>query len=247
MTIDAPGESHLPLLKRLWKEAFGDSDAFTELFFAKGFSPERCLTATEDGGVLGALYWFDYAPQLAYIYGVGVFAHARGRGVGTALMEAVHEHLQKRNYRGCILCPADRGLFAYYERLGYTPCAPVRTAECPAGAPVAVERPDTGRYAALRRELLPKGSAVAGRDAVAFLSAYATLLAGDGFVAAAVADGDTAYGELLGDLTAAPGIAAVMGCKKGVFRTPGGEEDFAMFLPLAAGVTPPTYLGIALD
>ena len=247
MTIDTPAKCHLPRLKQLWQEAFGDSEAFTDLFFAHGFSPERCLAATEAGRVLGALYWFDCEPGLAYIYGVGVFEAARGRGVGVRLMQAVHEHLRKRNYKGCILCPADGGLFGYYEKLGYTPCAPVRTLRCRAGVPVAAERPDAGRYAALRREMLPKGAAVAGGEAIAFLSAYATLLAGDGFVANAVAEEDTAYGELLGDPAAAPGITAAMGCRRGVFRTPGDDEGFAMFLLLEEGVTPPVYLGIALD
>lgn len=247
MTIDAPAAHHLPQLKRLWQEAFGDSDAFTELFFAKGFSPLRCLTATEGERVLGALYWFDYEPGLAYIYGVGVFRSSRGKGVGMALMQKVHDHLQKSGYRGCILCPADAGLFGYYKRLGYTACAPVRTVKCRAGVPAKAEKLDACQYARLRQALLPQGSAVAGTAAVEFLAAYATLLAGEGFVACAVADGNTAYGELLGDVTAAPGIVSSMGCQKGVFRTAGGEEAFAMFLPLAQDAAPPSYLGIALD
>ena len=162
MTIDAPKENHLPQLKRLWQEAFGDSDAFTELFFTKGFSPLRCLAATEGEQVLGALYWFDYEPGLAYIYGVGVLAAARGKGVGIALMRKVHDHLQKSGYRGCGLCPADAGLFGYYDRLGYAPCAPVRTVKCRAGAPAKAEKLGACQYARLRRALLPRDAAVAG-------------------------------------------------------------------------------------
>jgi len=243
MTIDTPQACHIPQLRQLWQEAFGDSAAFTELFFAHGFSPERCLAATEADTVLGALYWFDCEPELAYIYGVGVFKAFRGRGVGQALMEAVHGHLRKK---GCILCPADEALFGYYQKLGYTPCAPVRTVTCCAGTPITLKTVDAGRYAQVRRTRLPAGAAVLGAEGIGFLASYAKLLEGNGFVASAVLDGDTVYGELLGDVSAAPGITAALGCKKGSFRTP-GDQPFAMFLPLQEDIAPPTYLGLALD
>ncbi len=247
MIIDAPQSCHLPQLKSLWREAFGDSEAFTELFFAKGFSRERCLAALEDGAVMGALYWFDCHPGLAYIYGVGVAKACRGKGVGAALMEAVHAHLQRKGYRGCILCPADGGLFAYYKKLGYTPCAPVQTLRCEAGVPVCLKKTDARDYARRRRALLPEGAAEQGREAVEFLSAYALFLRGEGFLACAVLDEGTVYGELLGDLSAAAGITAALGCRKGSFRTPGSAEPFAMFLPLQEGAVAPGYLGLALD
>ena len=59
MTIDSPKIDQLPQLRALWKEAFGDTDAYLDSFFTLGFSPERCRCVTEDGQVSAALYWFD--------------------------------------------------------------------------------------------------------------------------------------------------------------------------------------------
>ena len=245
MIIDAPKPHRLPLLKQLWQEAFGDSDAFTELFFSKGFSCERCLVAEEES-VLGALYWFDCAPGLAYIYGVGVFRSSRGKGVGLALMEAAHRRLQSEGYSGCILCPADEALFRYYEKLGYTACAPVAELVCEAGEPLSMEKLSCEAYACRRSALLPANAAQQGREAVRFLGSYAGLYGGSDFLVAAVCDEGTAYGELLGNKAAAPGITAALGCKKGIFRMPDGTKPFAMFLPLKEGAAPPAYLGMDL-
>ena len=246
MTIDAPKPAQLPRLKQLWQEAFGDTEFFTELFFSKGFSSKRCLVATEED-VLGALYWFDCAPGLAYIYGVGVFRSSRGKGVGLALMEAAHSRLKKEGYSGCILCPADEALFHYYEKLGYTACAPVAELVCEAGEPTPLEKLTSEAYALRRSALLPANAAQQGREAVRFLGSYAGLYGGSDFLVAAVCDEGTAYGELLGNKAAAPGITAALGCQKGIFRMPGGAKPFAMFLPLKEGAAPPAYLGIALD
>ena len=69
MTIDMPKAEQISGLRQLWKEAFGDSDAFLDSFFAIAFSPERCRCVTEDGRPVAALYWFDCGYQgenLAY-------------------------------------------------------------------------------------------------------------------------------------------------------------------------------------
>jgi len=50
MTIDYPTEA--VGLRQLWKEAFGDSDAFLDIFFNHGYSRRRCRCIT-DGGTVG--------------------------------------------------------------------------------------------------------------------------------------------------------------------------------------------------
>ena len=59
MTINAPIPRQIPQLKALWQQAFGDTAAFIDNFFATGFAPVRCRCLTLDGDVAAALYWFD--------------------------------------------------------------------------------------------------------------------------------------------------------------------------------------------
>ena len=59
MIIDHPTTTQIPQLRSLWKEAFGDSDAFLDIFFQRAFSPQRCCCVTQGDAVVAALYWFD--------------------------------------------------------------------------------------------------------------------------------------------------------------------------------------------
>ena len=65
MIIKQPGKENIPQLRKLWKEAFGDTDAFLDLFFGTAFSKERSLCAVDGDSVAAALYWLDceYADQ----------------------------------------------------------------------------------------------------------------------------------------------------------------------------------------
>ena len=97
MTIEfrhpRPGEE--AALRELFTEAFEDA-AFTDLFFSRGFSAERCFAAF-DGRLLAALHWFDctlMGEKAAYVYGIAAFKSQRGRGIGSALIRAALERLK---------------------------------------------------------------------------------------------------------------------------------------------------------
>ena len=120
MTIDSPKIDQLPQLRALWKEAFGDTDAYLDSFFTLGFSPERCRCMTEDGQVSAALYWFDCSCQgarLAYLYAVATAENRRGVGLCRLLMDNTHAHLKKAGYAGAILVPASASLRQMYEKI----------------------------------------------------------------------------------------------------------------------------------
>ena len=71
MTIETPKQSYIPALKTLWQEAFGDSDAFWDMFEKTAFHSDRCRCVTENGDVVAALYWFNcsyHSKQIAYLY-----------------------------------------------------------------------------------------------------------------------------------------------------------------------------------
>lgn len=230
-------------LRRLWKEAFGDTDAFLDSFFETAYSPERCRYIVMDGCVAAALYWLDCrcdGEKLAYIYAVATAKMHRGKGLCRALMEDAHTHLKATGYAGSILVPGEKGLFAMYEKMGYAPFGGMDTLSCQAGTPIFMQEISPAEYAALRPQYLPHRGVE--QDGMEFLASYATLYAGSDFILAATEETGL---ELLGNTAAAPGILAALGKKEGRFRIP-GNTPFAMYRPLT-DFPAPGYFGIAFD
>ena len=132
MTIDFPKEADISCLKELWKEAFGDTDDFIDLFFSLAFAKENSLALYDGDELAAALYWFDGKvadKRAAYIYGVATKKSKRGKGYSTALLKRCHELLKSEDYSAAILVPADEGLFNFYGRLGYRACCPIDSRE----------------------------------------------------------------------------------------------------------------------
>ena len=243
MTIDFrpphPGEA--PALGRLFTEAFGD-EAFTDLFFRLGFSPDRCLAAF-DGPLLAALHWFDCTldgQKAAYIYGIASFKAHRGLGIGSKLIRAALSHLKQQGYGPIFLVPAEPSLFGYYERFGFRQVSTIREESVPAASPIPIRRLDAAAYAELRRRYLPSHSLLQEGPCLNLLSGYANFYATEHAVAAVT---DSTVWELLGDFDHAPGLIAALGLPSATVRAPGPGRPFAMGLNSDA----PIYLGLALD
>lgn len=252
MRIDVPTPGQVPQLRALWKEAFGDTDAFLDSFFSTAFSPRRCRCAAIDGKIAAALYWFDVSwgeTPMAYLYAVATAREFRNRGLCRALMGDTLRHLAAQGYAGALLVPQGEDLRQMYGKLGFRDACQIREFVCAAGPePAPMHRVDGKEYAALRRRYLPEGAAVQEKENLAFLETQAELYAGLRFLLAARREGDCLTGlELLGDAAAAPGILTSLGCSRGSFRTPGTGTPFAMFRGLAEGAQPPAYFGLAFD
>ena len=162
MTIEfrPPRLGEEPQLQALFTEAFGDS-WFTELFFQRGYSPDRCFLAAEEQ-VLAALPWFDCSlrgKRCAYVYGIATFEHCRGRGIGSALIRAAMAHL-RQSYEAILLVPAEEGLFGYYERFGFSIASTICQETVLSGAPLPLRKLSISQYAALRREHLPPNGVI---------------------------------------------------------------------------------------
>lgn len=242
MKIDYPLEMQIPGLRSLWKEAFGDSDAFLDIFWDTAFSADRCRCITVDGQVAAALYWFDCRLDdrpIAYVYAVATAKTFRGQGLCRKLMDDTRLLLADLGYSGIILVP-EMHLIGMYEGMGYKVCSYVREFTCRASSePVILQEISAAEYADLRRQYLPEGSVVQENENLQFLSRISKLYTGDGFLYA-----DDA--ELLGNTYAAPGILAALGKTSGTFRCPGNEIPFAMYLPLD-NQRAPAYFGLAFD
>lgn len=256
MTIDAPRQSQIPELRRLWQEAFGDTEEFLDAFGRTAFHAGRCRVAVTDGVVAAALYWFDclhMGKPVAYLYAVATAEAYRGRGICHKLMEDTHRHLSGRGYKGVVLVPGSRELIRFYEGMGYRVCSTVREFTCIAAAQdedsVSLRSIDKTEYARLRKELLPEGGIVQENDNLDFLQTQAQFYSGSGFLLTAKKVEDRVIGvELLGDETKAPGIVKALGCKQGSFRVPGEGRVFAVYRPLTERASSaPAYFGLAFD
>lgn len=243
MTIEfrppLPGEE--TQLRALFTEAFGDA-AFTDLFFSTGFSPDRCLVAS-DGDILAAQHWFDCSldgKKAAYLYGIATFKMHQGKGIGSKLVLEGVAYLKKQGYAVILLVPAEESLFGYYKRFGFRTVSTIQEMTVTAGTPIPLRQLPTAEYARLRRAYLPEHSLLQQGACLDLLAGYASFFATEHAVAAVT--GNMVW-ELLGDFGDAPGILASLGLESANVRTPGSGRPFAM----AMGAEPPVYLGLALD
>lgn len=252
MKIDYPSPHHRSQQRKLWQDAFGDTDAFLDSFFRTAYAPDRCRCVLIDGEIAAILYWIDCTLQgqkLAYIYAVVTRPDHRGKGLCRMLIQDTHNLLRSRSYAGALLVPQKESLRQMYAGMGYRDIGGLQEFRCLAGNdPVALRAVGPEEYAALRRGLLPPGGVIQEGAGLAFLAEQLQFYAGSDVLLAAYAEKGTLFvPELLGSPDAAPGILKTLALSQGVFRMPGNEKHFAMFHPLAADCIYPGYLGFAFD
>lgn len=238
-----------PALTKLWEQAFGDPVSFIDLFFESGFAPERSLVAEEAGSIAAMLYWFDCSlgdDRYGYIYAVATERRFQGRGIATALMEQAHRRMGELGYAGAILSPGSASLFRFYGRMGYETAGFVREAEVTAGPPLPLRQLTAEEYAGARRTYLPENGMVQEGANLAYLSRFSRFYAGEGFLAAAAAQGSFVQ-EFLGDPALIPGLVGALGLEKALVRLPGKDQPLVMGLRFDGGAFPPVYFGFPFD
>ena len=253
MIIDAPSVSAIPSLMALWKEAFGDDDGFINTFFSLGFSPTRALCAYEKEMLAGALYWFDMncnGKKIAYIYGVATANSFRGRGIGTAMMKAAEETLRASGYEGIALVPAEKKVFQFYEKLGYKTFAYVDEKRFTASSKkTSVRKADATEYFEERKKYLKEGYLTLSEESFDFLEALVDFYVGKDFVLSLrKGEKDFFAVEFFGNFNEIPNLINSLEYSKGLVRTEGNDNAFAMYLPLQDLQTPLfSDLGFAFD
>ena len=251
MIIDHPSERDIPFLRGIWKEAFGDGDAFLDGFYERGFSADRCRCVYMDGRPVSVLYWFDCAWQgkkLAYLYAVATDKAYRGRRLAGKLLEDTHSLLKSLGYGGTVLVPGSQGLFSFYEPLGYRACCPMEKRTVSAGSSAACVMPITPeQYGHLRTDLLPAGGVIQAGATLSYLATYAAFWEAEECILAATAEADTLHiHEYLGGAEKLPGILRAMGMKEGILRIAGGGTVTAMYRSLDGSPSLPAYFGLTL-
>lgn len=252
MTIDRPNPTQTDALRSLWKEAFGDTDAFLDAFWTTAFDPQRCRCVHIKGKPVAALYWLDCScagRNLAYLYAVATAKEYRGQGLCKTLMENTHAHLKNLGYAGVVLVPGSEALFSMYAGMGYACFGGMDSVTGVWGLePVTFHTVERSTYGALRRRLLPEDAVIQERENLAFLETQAEFYEGPDFLLAARLEGRTLQGiEFLGNTRTIPGILRSLDCEHGTFRVP-GKSPFAMYHPLEMETDfLPGYFGLAFD
>lgn len=252
MKIDHPSSRHMPQLRKLWQDAFGDTDAFLDSFYRTAYSPNRCRCIFEGNQIAAVLYWIDCTlngQKLAYIYAVVTRTDFRGRGLCRMLLCDTHSHLKSHGYSTAVLVPQKEGLRAMYAGMGYENMGGLAEFRCASGTDSVVLRSvSPSEFAERRRSMIPEGGILQEGNGLVFLAEQLQFYAGQDFLLAAYGEKDQLHGvEFLGNRASAPGILNALGFSRGIFRTPGRDELFAMFYPLTSDAIHPQYLGFAFD
>ena len=252
MNIKHPNIDDIPRLRRLWQDAFGDSDSFLDSFFNTAFLPDHSMAVYKSDELAAALYWFFCevnSKPVAYIYAVATAAEYRGCGICHKLMDSTHRKLEADEYVGAILVPSEKSLFDFYGRMGYKTATSLNKFTCTASdASVSLVPVGINEYETLRRQYLPYGGVVQECENTRFLSTQMKMYKGNDFVMAGTVRGGKLYcAELLGNTAAASGIVRALGAEEGHFRTAGEKTPFSMYLPISTDLAPPTYFGLAFD
>lgn len=134
--------SMLSDLKAIWKECFGDEEAYIEFFFSNQMGSSRTtgnqliymesnrtfknqLVYTEFNHpvsmltmIPGTLVLAKGSRKVYYIYGVATTKEYRGKGYAARLLKHAYILAQKEQ-AALVLVPASESLFAYYQNLGF--------------------------------------------------------------------------------------------------------------------------------
>lgn len=154
--------------KSLWKAAFGDDDAYIDLFYRTCVSPEDIIILSEDGALRSMLALLPLEVALpsggrlssAYVYALATDPSARKQGYGRALLQYTDACLRERGVDCITVVPAQAGLFKFFGTVGFGECFSTRKLELlermipPAPPGGTLETVDSAVYGELRERLL---------------------------------------------------------------------------------------------
>lgn len=113
-------------LKQLWKESFGDEDAYIDSFFEMLYQDQHVLLEEEDGILKGASFFLPGRiftntgwQDIRYVYALAVTSEYRGKKIATRLLNEAG----KRYGTPLITEPADTALAdKFYQPYGFQKC-----------------------------------------------------------------------------------------------------------------------------
>ncbi|MEX1308597.1 MAG: GNAT family N-acetyltransferase [Eubacteriales bacterium] len=118
-------KSELPKAKALWKQAFGDSDAYIDFNFERNIDLNDSLGVFDRGQLVSMLYMLKKmlaCPEkkknidVYFIAGVATDKTYQHQGMASAIMKKAHQYLFNKGIPVVYLYPFDHG---FYKKLGY--------------------------------------------------------------------------------------------------------------------------------
>lgn len=116
----------IPQLRLLWKEVFGDSDAFLDLYFKQMFVPEQCVLSVEGVQLVAAMQLLPYNARIKgkiyhgrYIFAVMTSPTHRKQGHMQAMFDFVFENINRELISFLFLIPQENYLFDVYAKFGF--------------------------------------------------------------------------------------------------------------------------------
>ena len=115
-------------VKALWKLCFTDSDEFTDLYFDLRYKDDINMAVREDGKIISALQMISYPMTFcgetiatSYVSGACTHPDYRSHGAMRRLLRLTHRRMYDDGILLSTLIPAEKWLFGYYAKSGYTP------------------------------------------------------------------------------------------------------------------------------
>jgi GNAT superfamily N-acetyltransferase len=272
----AATRSDIPALRELWREVFHDTDGYIDLFLNVWFDTELTAVAELDGQIAAAAYLLPVGnlktpdgerTPCGMVYAVATRESHRGRGLGTLVMRGLDELAERRGIRVRVLCPAEDGLFDFYEkRTDYREYFTADVLEYsigrePRGEVLTLLSVEPTEYTCLREELLAGTTHIEYHEKTLFYQTAICALRGglfriEGGRGAACAvidvsdDGDVTVRELLcGEDDRDDAAYAVMrsfDATRCTVKTPGTGVRFGMSSGVLSGSANAWY-GLAFD
>lgn len=121
-----PEEKHIPALKKLWADVFGDGELVINKFFENTQSAENTACVFCDDEPVSMLYAIDAVISYGgkkynsyYVYAVCTANEHRGKGLMSLAFRYLEDLAVSRGVSYLFLVPEEPELFAMYEKLGF--------------------------------------------------------------------------------------------------------------------------------
>ena len=128
----------MPLVRKMWKTCFGDSDEYMEIYFREKYRNENTLVYFDDNQAVASLQMLPYIftfhqteIPIAYFSGLCTLPEARKKGFMAALIRKAFEVLQQRQIPLAVLVPQEEWLLGFYDKFGFAQTFDSGTEEIP--------------------------------------------------------------------------------------------------------------------
>ena len=165
--ITHPIASMYPDIKRLWQQAFGDTNAWLDAYFRlRHADAHMYVTVVEEEEIASMLSLLPldlvYDKQhfsARYLYAVATDEQWRGLGLSQTMTEQALMDVQAQGVQAVVTVPATPSLFSFYAKQGFVPFSAVQTLDLDGSSLLlpcdgSIEPCDAPHLFALRKQLL---------------------------------------------------------------------------------------------